>query len=99
MVNAKTFEQLSNNTVSQVLCDGAKRYFSNITSASPLLRKLWQEEAEYQIIVHDVMIKLLNGNMTDAIYMSFGYETDGKTEWFDLLISEIVGLYLSDVYC
>lgn len=96
---SSTYKQVSRNVVIESSHpEGKDRYFSRITSKPDIDRMFEDDERKYGILTSDVFIELQNGNLTPAIIISFESGDDTNCHYFDLLISEIAGFYISDWY-
>lgn len=93
----KEFIQLSNKVVKSV--DG-NLYLTKVASGADFLKTFFEEEAQYEISARDVGIELRKkeGTFTVAILLTFCKEEDESTSFVDVLISDLLGTFISDWY-
>ena len=91
------FEQLSNKVIKSA--DG-KQFFSKAESAVDFQKTFFGDEEQYEISgqVAEIELKNHKGAFTDAIILTFCKEDDESTSFVDVLISDLLGTFISDWY-
>ena len=75
-------------------------YFTKVDSAASLQKLFHEEEASYCVSVTDIEVEMVNGSIyTDAILMTHSAETeDGSDMFLDVIISDLLGTFVSEWY-
>ena len=91
------FEQLSNKVIKSA--DG-KQFFSKAEGVADFQKTFFGDEERYEISAKGAVIELKNhkGTFTDAIILTFCKEDDESTLFVDVLISDMLGTFISDWY-
>ena len=90
-------EQLSSKVIKSA--DG-KQYFSKAEGAADFQKTFFGDEEQYEISAQGVEIELKNqeGAFTCAILLTFCKEDDKNASFVDVLISDMLGTFISDWY-
>ncbi len=76
-----------------------EQYFSRIVDAECIKRKFAEDELSLGITANDFTIRRKNGNIADAIKLTFCDECgEDKVRYIDMIISDVCGTFLSDWY-
>ena len=91
------FEQLSNKVIKSA---EGKQFFSKAEGVADFQKTFFGDEDQYGISAKDVEIELKshNGTFTDAILLTFCKEDGESTSFVDVLISDLLGTFISDWY-
>lgn len=92
----REFKQVSGD----VVVSNTNKYLTRVDSSNTLFRKLYDEESQYGVSFKDVEISLMDeGHFTNAILITFFKDVDDITDSFiELLISDVIGTFISDWY-
>ncbi len=93
----KEFIQLSNKVIRSA---DKNQYFAKVESKADFQKTFFKEEAQYEISARDVEIELRkeNNSYTEAILLSFCKQEDASFLFVDVLISDLIGTFISDWY-
>lgn len=100
MCEMRKYERLSNSVIKRM---DKELYFTKVDSAESIKKMLYGEEQQYGIDVENIEIdisKTSDANYTTGILFGFCLEPDGegKCSCFDVIISDVIGTYISDWY-
>lgn len=96
----KRYKQLSEDVISSP----EDFLYSRVASAKVLERKLFDEDAEYRMTFQDIEIEMKKaGHFTTGVLVVFireNHESEDKASesYIDLIISDILGTFISDWY-
>lgn len=93
----KEFIQLSNKVVKSA--DG-NQYFAKVDSAETFKKTFYDEESQYEVSARNTEIQLMNADetYTPSILISFCKEDNGSCFYVDVIISSVLGTFISDRY-
>lgn len=78
---------------------GESVYLAKVDSAETLRNIFSNEEMRYEVSVSDVKIQTATGTYTPAMLFTYCMEdADGGTHFVDIVISELLGTFVSDWY-
>ena len=78
--------------------------FTRVSSAQCIERKLYEQDASYELDVENIDIQMKDNKSTSGIKFTFGFEKCNESEnspsmyYVDLLISDVLGTFISDWY-
>ena len=78
--------------------------FTRVSSAQCIERKLYEQDASYELDVENIDIQMKDNKSTSGIRFTFGFEKCNESEnsssmyYVDLLISDVLGTFISDWY-
>lgn len=89
------FMQLSKKVIKSA---DAEKYFAKADSAASFSRMFFDEEATYTVSCRNVQISTSkqNSTYTDGILFTFCDEQGGNCKYVDVLISDMLGTFISD---
>ena len=92
----REFKQVSGD----VVVSNTNKYLTRVDSSNTLFRKLYDDELQYGVSFKDVEISLIEeGHFTNGILITFSkYVDDMKDTFIALLISDVIGTFISDWY-
>lgn len=78
-------------------------YYKKLDSAESIQKMIWQDEATYEVSANNINIYIRNVREADfasAVLITFCMDSvgNGKAEFFDLIISDVLGTFISDWY-
>lgn len=78
-------------------------YFSRVASAEGFNRKLYDEEAEYQVSFSNIGVEMMKDEYSaDAVLITFCREDKESVEkkccFVDVIMSNVLGMFISDWY-
>ena len=92
----REFKQVSGD----VVVSNTNKYLTRVDSSNTLFRKLYDDELQYGVSFKDVEISLIEeGHFTNGILIIFSKDVDDMKDTFiELLISDVIGNFISDWY-
>lgn len=75
------------------------RYFSHVSSARALERKIFADDTEYSVSFADATVETCVNQqirISEAILISLCLEKDGDTKYIEIISSDLMGLFISD---
>ena len=92
----REFKQVSGD----VVVSNTNKYLTRVDSSNTLFRKLYDDELQYGVSFKDVEISLIEeGHFTNGILIIFSKDVDDMKDTFiELLISDVIGTFISDWY-
>jgi len=74
-------------------------YMTKMYSSASIYKKIcMDDEKEFSISTTDIEIVLLDGNLTNGILITFQDESEENNACIDVLISDVLGSFISDWY-
>ncbi len=96
----KNFFKLSNKVIMSTDNKAKETYFTKVDSASTFQKLFYDEETLYGISATDIEVDIGDGlRFTDAILMTYSVEeNDDKDRFIDVIISDLLGTFVSEWY-
>lgn len=96
----RKYEKLSDSVIKRT---DKELYFTRVDSAESINKMLYDEEQEYGVTAENIEIdinKTSDANYTNGILLGFCIEPNGndKCSYFDVIISDVLGTFISDWY-
>lgn len=93
------FFKLSNKVIISTDNKAKETYFTKVDSASTFQKLFYDEEILYGISATDIEVDIDDGLFTDAILMTYSVEeNDDKDRFLDVIISDLLGTFVSEWY-
>ena len=91
----QAFKQLSNDVISSA----QNLLFTRVDSEKSFRRKFPSEESSYELCFRNIEIEMKEKeHYTDAILISFTSDDENSTSYVDVIMSDVLGTFISDIY-